>query len=311
MLMNTSSQQGHADATIANFFWEGSALGPLETGCIASFLKSGFRVCVYSYRNLSVPLGVKLCDASDILPEVNLTKYCQAGKKGNLAAFSDAFRYSLLERRGGWWFDADMLCLENSGKFEALLSLKRPAFCAGFEDGEHINGAALYAADSEVLRALMSNLGACGFTFDWGEIGPKLLTRVVALLDLRRVVEPPGTFYPIHFRDFTNLYDPAQREWCEGKVAGALAVHLWNEVRSRLAVPATLLPPAGSFLHAQLTSACAELKSVPTLNLETFHRLARYSMLEAQVERLLDFEKRVKGSTPYRFRQQLLRITRW
>jgi hypothetical protein len=309
--MKTSSRQACADATAANFFWEGSQLGPVETGCIASFLKCGFRVSVYSYRNLRVPQGVELRDASEILPEASLGMYCQAGKKANLAAFSDAFRYNLLKQKGGWWFDADMLCIEEAQKFRTLLDQKQTDFCAAFEEGQLINGAALYAADRAVVDALMSDLSACGDTFDWGEIGPKLLTRVVTRLELSRSIEPPQTFYPIHFRDFTKLYDPAYREWCEAKITGSLAFHLWNEIRSRLAIPTTLMPPLGSFLHARLTVACAELKVVPTLTLETLSRLSDYPALEQQVNRLLGFEKRVKGSIPYQLRQQFLRMTRW
>lgn len=302
------SRQVSVGADVANFFWEGSALGPIEVGCVASFLKQGFRVRLYSYRQLDVPLGVELRDASEILPQANLSIYCQAGKSGNLAAFSDAFRYNLLERHGGWWFDADMLCMQSSDKFEDLIASKHPTFCAGFEDSEHINGAALFAADPNVAKALIDDLSSCGYTFGWGEIGPKLLTRVVARLDLRHVIEPPGTFYSIHFRDFVKLYDPAERDWCESCVSGALAVHLWNEIRSRLAIPTALLPPSGSFVHAQLTSACAELNSVPTLPKETFYRLVHYSNLEQQVNRLVDFESRVKSSFPYKVRQHMLRI---
>lgn len=297
-------------AATANFFWEGSGLGPLESGCIASFVKAGFRVNVFSYRNLEVPEGVALRDAAGILPEASLGLYCQAGQKRNLAAFSDAFRYHLLARFGGWWFDTDMLCIGEASAFVNLATVKSPAFCAGFEDREHINGAALFVADELVIRSILDDLARSGFIFDWGEIGPKLLTRVVASLELHGVIEPPRTFYPIHFGDFAKLYDPVEREWCEAQTAGALAVHLWNEIRGRLAIPSTLLPPQGSFVHAGLVAANASLMSAPTLSVETFRRLVSYPAMVQQIEDFLSFERRVRNSLPYRLREQLLGLIR-
>jgi len=294
----------------ANFFWEGSELGPVETGCVASFVQHGFKVCVYSYRNLKLPTGVTLYDATEIMPKSDLSIYCQAGQKGNLAAFSDAFRYRLLDSKVGWWFDADMLCLDDCSRFESLLRTKRLGFCAGREDRTHINGAALFLSDRDIAGALLDDLNACGLTFDWGEIGPKLLTRVIRRLGLQESIEPPQTFYPIHYRDFEKLYDPAQREWCEENIIGSLALHLWNEIRSRLIIPSSVLPPNGSFLHTRLTTACPYLQAAPTLRIETFHRLARFPAMERRLAALEDFEVRVKGSTAYRFYRWLHKLDR-
>ena len=95
----------------ANFFWHGASLSLQEYICISSFVKNGFKVRVYSYNNLTIPEGAELSDASEILPVTDLRKYTQAGMSGNLAAFSDAFRYHLIDKRGGWWFDTDVICL--------------------------------------------------------------------------------------------------------------------------------------------------------------------------------------------------------
>ena len=89
--------------TKANFFWQGPSLSIQEFVCISSFVKQNFEVDVYTYNaKLALPEGARRKDAAEILPESELTKYTHDGMPGSVVAFSDAFRYNLLKKRGGW-----------------------------------------------------------------------------------------------------------------------------------------------------------------------------------------------------------------
>jgi hypothetical protein len=245
----------------ANFFWHGAPLGLFERVCIASFIRHGFTVQVFSYDGLSVPAGARLMDAREILPADHLYRYTQDGLPRNLPAFSDAFRYHLLAAGHGWWFDTDVLCLAPAASFAARVRSKKIPIALGYEDGEFINGAALYLQDEMVLAALMAELQARGTSFDWGAIGPKLLTAVIQRLGLEWAVDPPETFYPVYHSDIGQLERPADRERCLELTRGSLALHLWSEIRRRSGLSNTDLPPKGSYLHGQFVSICPELDS--------------------------------------------------
>lgn len=244
---------------VANFFWEGSALGAQEYACISSFCMNGFTARVYSYRSLKIPPGAVLCDAATVLPARELRRYTQGGSPENLAAFSDAFRYRLLRSQGGWWFDTDVICLAPVEQFASLVVQKPRRFSAGWEDHQQINGAVLYVDDAQVLDALIDDLERVGDVFEWGAIGPKLITSVLQRLNLARVAESSSVYYPIHYNEFIRLYEPDHYEWCKERADGALAVHLWNEFRARYFIPSTILPPAGSFVYRRLLQACPSL----------------------------------------------------
>jgi len=59
-----------------------------------------------------VPEGVTVRDASEILPAERMFR-CPSGtlNEGSLSGFSNLFRYTLLQRIGGWWVDTDVCCL--------------------------------------------------------------------------------------------------------------------------------------------------------------------------------------------------------
>jgi len=218
---------------VANFFWHGSPLGAVEWACISSFLKNQFIVNIYSYNNLSIPSGANLLDASDILPAEDLLKYVQDGQHANLPAFSDAFRYALLKLKGGWWFDVDVFCLAPVEAYVNLISQKDIKISLAHEDSSYINGAVLYIQDSIMINKVIEELHSSGTVLNWGDIGPKLLTRVIKELGYEKSVDPTDLFYPIHYNDYSRIFDPASLEWCLSRTKTSLAVHLWSEIGRR------------------------------------------------------------------------------
>ena len=96
---------------VANFFW-GGELTSYEIANILSFKKNNFKVNVWSYQELDLPDGINLCDASKIISKEYLSKFTQNLQKSNMSSFSNLFRYKLLIKESGWWFDSDCICLK-------------------------------------------------------------------------------------------------------------------------------------------------------------------------------------------------------
>jgi len=279
---------------IANFFWHGDVLSLQANACISSFVANKFQVNVFSYNDkLSIPPGAHFCSASEILPSSSLHKYTQAGIAGNIAAFSDAFRYNLLIKNGGWWFDTDVFCLKDVNSYINLLHDKKIKISLGLEDSDLINGAVLYADDVGVLNNFIKNLYRKGTTFEWGEIGPKLITSTIKEMGYMRYVEPVYTYYPIHYSDYRKLFDPQSFEWCNDKISLSYSVHLWNEWARRERIPKDMLPPEGSFLYHKYISCCPELKKYSAISTEMLQTLFNYSDMQKKYTRLLEKKDRI------------------
>src|SRR4029077_9309329 len=82
----------------------------MERLCITSFLQNGHPFHLYVYQPIEgVPDGTVVLDANQILPSSRVFKYKD---HDTYAGFSNFFRYKLLCEKGGWWVDADTVCLQ-------------------------------------------------------------------------------------------------------------------------------------------------------------------------------------------------------
>lgn len=239
----------------ANFFWHGKKLSLYEHVCLTSFLKRGFRVVVWSYDDICLPEGAELQNAQAILDQDHLTKYTQAGKAANLAAFSDVFRVTLVkERSGEWWFDIDCLCLKDSSEFAELKANRD--IVIGWEDATFANGAALSIPNKEVAKRLAnSQKRLCDSiqNLPWGTIGPKLLTSFCTEEELQNQILPIEVFYPVHYTQTFLFFNKQQCSYVENLCKNSYTCHLWNEMLSREGVNKNELPSVGSFLHKVIT----------------------------------------------------------
>jgi len=269
----------------ANFFWHGT-MSLYEYVCIASFVKNGFNVNVYSYHELQLPIGAHLKNAAEILPESDLLKYTQDGKIGNLAAFSDAFRINLQKNHLGWWFDTDMVCLKSSKDFTQLAE-KDNRIIVGFQDDHVINGAVLKISDKQLAGKIFTELEQSGTSFEWGYIGPALITRVLKREGLGKYPFKSSVFYPVHFANADFAFRPDKIKEVATSCSDSFTYHLWNEIIYQWKVPKNILPPAGSFLHKLFVDICPEMKAYPTLPIETFERLASPVILKEQINNIM------------------------
>jgi hypothetical protein len=89
--------------------WVGDRLSVMEQLCIRSFQKHGHRFVLYVYGDTAgIPPGTVVADGNSILPASRIFTYRE---HKTYAGFANIFRYKLLLEKGGWFVDADLVCL--------------------------------------------------------------------------------------------------------------------------------------------------------------------------------------------------------
>lgn len=240
---------------VVRTLWHGSALSIFEELSLRSFLKCGHEVEVYSYQDLALPQGVRLCDANTVLPASDVFSYNSGLAKGSFAAFSNLFRFKMLYQKGGIWADSDVLCLKS------LADL--PGACAGRVTDKWLNGAILrFPAGHPFCLDLSEKLADLGTDLYLGQTS-ELITQVAGVYKDQLHLLPMTAFYPFHSKQTWKLLDPDQLRSCEEASKDSYCVHWWNAVLTlAIDLPKNALPPEGSFLY----NRALEVFGAPKLN---------------------------------------------
>lgn len=267
----------------ANFFWQGT-LTPYEILCIKSFVKNDFFVNLWSYEKIdSNELkdldNFSIKNANLILPKSDINKFTQNSQKNNLSSFTNLFRYKLLHKFGGWWFDTDCICLKNVEEF-SFLAKKHP-FVIGETPEKLVNGSVMFFEDKIHMKNLISlvenKLNHQSVNFEWGEIGPYLLTDYFKNKKID-YISPKNLFYEIGPKEFNILFSTNTKvvKDLEDRLGDAFVCHLWNEMYRRYLIDKYKLPPNGSKLNAWFKTHEIFLskKYKPFMNLRFYHPLS-------------------------------------
>lgn len=255
---------------IANFFWDKPQISLFEYCFLKSFLKNNFQVIVYSFEKIKLPPKIKLMDASKILNKKEMNKFIHQGKKGCAAAFADKFRIELMKRGKGWWFDMDVLCLKKASKFQTL---EKSDFIAGLETPNYINNAVLRITNKDLIEEILREIKNIGYKIKWGDIGPKLITKIIKKNNYFEKALDKQFFYPIDFKNYNYLLLPRYYEAAKELCKKSFAIHNYNQILNRFGIPKNILPPEGSYLHKKFIEFCPELKNSQSLPEKTAERL--------------------------------------
>lgn len=219
--------------------------------CLRSFVETGYEVHLYAYADLeAVPAGVVIKDGNEILPESTIFRGAGA-KGGSFAPFADRFRYNLLYKKGGWWFDTDHVSVQ---MLTEPTELRISSQWEG-RRGQYANVGAIWCkpGDSHVgwLKDRSAEILREGTPSEYTSLGPILMNEMIDKFGLHHAVAPWYEFCPLqHFmmdriayrtmRGFINdkakalyhrlkeLKDP---EFKASYVRpDTRAVHLWNEI---------------------------------------------------------------------------------
>src|SRR6266566_3747619 len=103
----------NSENVTVNSFWKGRPFSKIEELCVKSFLAHGHRFRLYAYDDVEgCPRGCDLADANEVVPATRFFVNSNPGfGYGSPSPFSDLFRMTLLEHKGGWWTDMDVVCL--------------------------------------------------------------------------------------------------------------------------------------------------------------------------------------------------------
>jgi hypothetical protein len=210
---------------VVQSLWIGSRLSAMERLCISSFLRNGHAFHLYAYEEIEgVPLGATVLDGNRILPASRIFTYKE---HQSYAGFANFFRYKLLLEQGGWWVDADMVCLKPFDfPAEYVFSSE------GVNGRQLVNVGALKVPPGSAVMQYAWD--ACGRMdpgeLKWSQCGPGLARQAIDACALEAYVEPPDVFCPVHFSEWEMVID-ASREPRFGE--STRAVHLWNELWRR------------------------------------------------------------------------------
>lgn len=248
---------------IIQALWIGNKLSKLEQLCIRSFLENGHPFHLYVDKEVAgVPDGTVLCDANTILPMPDWIR-----SSVQITFYSEWFRWELLDQRGGYWVDMDVICLRpftfeqeivfgmESAKGGSVGVLRFPAHhpmspymiarCehpTQFDEGERIS----LRLKKYFRSSLQPNKkGPVG----WGEAGgPRGFRKGLAKFGLAHLVSPIETFYPIRARDWRTVFDPTFAD-TPPRFESSYSVHLWNELLRRHRVDKNATFPKNSLIE--------------------------------------------------------------
>jgi hypothetical protein len=226
--------------------WVGDRLGLIPWLSISSFLRQGHDYHLYCYGPMAgVPTGCRLRDAREILPAAAVFCYERGPGRGSVSAFSNLFRYKLLLDKGGWWVDADVVCLRP-------FDFPEPIVFAS----EHTPEASQVA--SAVIRLPRGHAVArlCyewarrqdRRALEWGETGPQLLGAAVRANVLGDWVKGTGVFCAIPWWEWESVLSDWDIPGRSALPAESYGLHLWHEMWRRAGADRLTQPPAGSLL---------------------------------------------------------------
>ena len=208
--------------------------------CLQSFADFGHEIIVFGYERFDVPPGVQWAPAQDILSEKARDSYF-AERPVLLQRFSNYFRYVLLHKQPAFWVDTDVLCLSGSVPDDDIV--------LGREDSNSICGAIMRLPPGHGLLAEAIEISRTKpDSGEWGDIGPKLLTRLAADHGLAGRLFEPAALYPFHWSAVYDLVDPESCTTVENLAANRAFLHLWQTIFRWGGFQTDFMPPARSFL---------------------------------------------------------------
>jgi len=237
----------------ANLFWMGK-LTNYELICIESFYKKGFETILWTYEPNHKSLNnihenIKIKNAEEIVPKSYLGKFTSNSQKKMLSAFSDYFRYNLLTKNGGWWFDTDCYCLKNVEEFIKLSENRN--IVIGKTKDNLINGSVIFLNDTNLfvdfIKYIENKLIIEKYNFYEGEIGPYLLTEY---FKNDNNILPPKFFYAINPNEFHYIFDSRKNKKLAvyETLEDSYVLHFWNEMLRRFLINKSKLPPRNSYI---------------------------------------------------------------
>jgi hypothetical protein len=225
--------------TTAHIFWEGE-LGNLQISSMISYQKKGFDVFLWSLSpHKNIPDGIINKDANEIFKYDDIDLLTILGnlpEHNRYSAYSDFFRFRVLKKYPGWYFDADTVCLKSVEDFEALQKHNKNFIIGAERDDTLLAGTSvLYFNNLDILdtiierqaRYLSDILLSEHRQVGWTDFGPPLLTK--CLVDINKFSEliPSNYFYKIPSTS-AHLFYQAPSDNTVNSLSDSYVAHWWG-----------------------------------------------------------------------------------
>jgi hypothetical protein len=210
--------------------WVSGELSALEQLSIASFLRNGHPVRLFSYQPIpNLPQGTLQEDARAILAESEVFTNPAADGNGGLTVFANFFRYHLLLQRGGIWSDCDVVCarpISFADDMEYMFATERLQVLPGAKTEAQVTNCFFKAPPGSpvISTALEIARSKDLATAPWGSTGPHALHQAATELGLAGYMLAPDVICPI---DWWRIPDLVSGIYV--LPANAYAIHFWNE----------------------------------------------------------------------------------
>ena len=231
--------------------WVGTKLSNLEILSIKSFILNGHPYHLHVYNDIeNVPEGVILEDANKIINEKDIF-YAPGsnGRPGSLGAFSDYFRFKMMQSEGGYWVDTDVVCIRP-------FDFKEPYVFASENThrGEQVatSGVQKYPKNCDAIKYCVEYCESFEdkTNIRWGDIGPSLVRDTIKKHNLHQYVKDYKIFMPIDWWEANRLLSPNGNFQIQ---SNTYAIHFWNDVFSSQGVDKNAIYSPNS-IYEQLKS---------------------------------------------------------
>ena len=226
-------------------FWHGDTIGPYQLLCLRSFADHGHQVEVFSYddSHLHLPGWLERRNAAEILPRDKVVRPLDQG----FAIHGNLFRYAILNQRGGWWIDPDVLLLRPDLPADDVFFAGPDAF------GLTSTGLLRFPKGHPAIKAgLAKALALHDAVAEWEMSGAALLTELIQQHGLDPYFHLRRPLGPVSWFEVPALFDPMQRDHLERLCQPEQVLHLHTDAWLRAGVPQRLAPPEGSLLDSLL-----------------------------------------------------------
>ena len=165
------------------------------------------------------------------LPQSKAQSLSKSERAATLAAFSDYFRYKVVAKFGGWWFDTDCFCLKDVNDF--IKSAEGKSAIAGIQhfDYNHPHNVACGAfwmneqTSNKLVdefEKVISSLNGEPQTF--GFYGPEFFTNFIKNNGYYNDMLPMSAFYAIHWDECDLIVYP------EKLTPAAIKTEIFNNI---------------------------------------------------------------------------------
>jgi len=222
--------------------WIGSALSKLEQLCLKSFIDNDMEFHLYTYDKIdNIPEGIIIKNGNEILDKSEIFRY----NNGSVSAFSNLFRFTLLDKKGGFWVDTDVICVRPFSFEDEIVIMSEPEHTA-YEQTFITSSVIRLPKDSEITKEAVKIQREHKGKILTGEItwgsGPLCVKTIVKKFNLEKYVKPWNTICSCSAPHVHTIVIPNRKphpsiiDNIKDIPENMVAIHLWNEVLRRSSI---------------------------------------------------------------------------